>query len=66
MVLIEARVLRRDDSVLKIERNLGQRNEFVALVIRGAVNPRLEATLDVHCSCGWVDPPRGQQDQGGK
>jgi len=39
MVLVEARVFRGDDSVLKIERDLAERDEFVSFVIRRAVNP---------------------------
>jgi len=48
MVLVEARVLRRDYSVLEIGRDLAERNEFVAFVIRSMVNPGLQAALDVH------------------
>jgi hypothetical protein len=33
MVLVEARVLRRDYSVLEIGRDLAERNEFVVFVI---------------------------------
>ncbi len=48
MVLVEARVLRGDDSVLEIRRDLAERNEFVAFVIRSVVNPGLQVALDVH------------------
>jgi hypothetical protein len=48
MVLVEARVLRGDYSVLKIGRDLAERNESVAFVIRRVVNPCLQAALDVH------------------
>ena len=34
MVLVETRVLSGDDSVLEIRRNLAERNEFVAFLIR--------------------------------
>jgi len=66
MVLVEARVLRGDYCVLEIKRDLGERNKFVALVIRSVVNPRLQAALDVHRSCRWVNPPCGQKSQRGK
>ena len=66
MVLVEARILRGDYSVLEIGRDLAERNEFVAFVIRRVVNPGLQAALDVHCGCRWVDPPRGHKDQHGK
>jgi hypothetical protein len=66
MVLVEARVLRGDYCVLEIGRDLAERNEFVALVIRSVMNPGLQAALDVHCGCRWVDPPGGQKDQRGK
>jgi len=36
-----------------------------ALPIRLVVNPGLQAALDVHCSCRWVDPPRSHEDQRG-
>ncbi|MFZ0861000.1 MAG: hypothetical protein WCA27_14575 [Candidatus Sulfotelmatobacter sp.] len=49
MVLVEVRVLRGDNSVLKIGRDLAERNEFVAFMIRSVVNPGLQPALDVHC-----------------
>jgi hypothetical protein len=48
MVLVEARVLRGDYSVLEIGRDLAERNEFAALVIRSVMNPGLNVALDVH------------------
>jgi len=48
MVLVEASVLGRDFSVLEIERDLAERDEFVAFVIGSVVNPGLEAALGVH------------------
>jgi hypothetical protein len=66
MVLVEVRVLRGDYSVLEIGRDLAERNEFVAFAIRRVVNPGLQAALDVHRSCRWVDPPGGHKDQRGK
>jgi hypothetical protein len=47
IVLVEARVLRGDYSVLEIGRDLAERNEFVAFVIRRVLNPCLQAALDV-------------------
>jgi hypothetical protein len=47
MVLVEARVLRGDDSVLELGRDLAERNELVAFVIRSVVNPSLQVALDV-------------------
>jgi len=66
MVLVEVRVLCGDYSVLEIGRNLIERNEFVAFAIRRVVNPCLQAALDVHRGCRWVDPPGGHKDQRGK
>jgi hypothetical protein len=63
MVLVEVRVLCGDYSVLEIGRDLVQRNEFVAFAIRRVVNPGLQAPLDVHRGCRWVDPPGGHKDQ---
>jgi hypothetical protein len=47
MVLLEARVLRGDYSVLEIGPDLAERNEFVAFVKRSVVNPGLQSALDV-------------------
>ena len=66
MVLVEVRVLCGDYSVLEIGRDLAERNEFVAFAIWRVVNPGLQAALDVHRSCRWVDPPGGHKDQHGK
>ena len=66
MVLVEARVLRGDYSVLEIGRDLAERNEFIAFVIWSVASPGLQSTLDVHHSGRWVDPPGGQKDQRGK
>jgi hypothetical protein len=57
MMLVEARVFRGDDSMLKIGRNLAQRNEFVSLVIGRVVNPCLQAALHVHGGGRRVNPP---------
>jgi hypothetical protein len=65
MVLVEVRVLRGDYSVLDIGRDLAERNEL-AFAIRRVVNPGLQAALDVHRGCRWVDPPGGHEDQRGK
>jgi hypothetical protein len=66
MVLVEARVLCGDYSVLEIGRDLAERNEFVMFAIRLVVNPSLEAALHVHRGCRWVDPPDGHKNQRGK
>ena len=66
MVLVEACVLRGDDGVLEIGRDLAERNKFVAFLIRRAVNPGLHAALDVHGGGRWVDPPGGHKEQRGK
>jgi len=66
MMLVEARILRGDYRVLEIGRDLAERNEFVAFVIRRVVNPGLQAALDVHRGCRWVDPPGGRKHQRGK
>jgi hypothetical protein len=66
MVLVEARVLCGDDSMLEIGRDLVQRNEFVSLAIGGVANLGLKAALHVHHGCRWVDPPGGQKQQCGK
>ena len=66
MVLVEVRVLCGDYSVLEIGRDLAERNEFVAFAIRRVVNPGLQAALDVHRGCRWVDPRGRHKDQRGK
>jgi hypothetical protein len=66
MVLVKPRVLRRDDSVLEIRRDLAERNEFVVFLIRLVVNPGLETALDVHRGGRWIDPPGGDKDNRGK
>jgi len=66
MVLVKVRVLCGDYSVLQVGRDLAERNEFVALAIRRAVNPGLHAALHVHRGCWWVDPPCGHKNQHGK
>jgi hypothetical protein len=66
MVLVEACVLRGDDGMLQIGRDLAERNELVAFAIRRVVKPGLQAALRVHRGCRWVDPPRGQNYHRGK
>ena len=63
MMLVEARVFRGDDRMLKIGRDLAQRNEFVSFVIRRVVHPGLQAALHVHRGGRWVDPPGSHKDQ---
>jgi hypothetical protein len=62
VVLVEARIFRGDDSVLKIGRDLIERNKFVVFAIRRVVNPGLQATLDVHGRGRWIDPPGSQKE----
>jgi hypothetical protein len=57
MVLVEARIFRGDDSMLKIGRDLAERNKFVAFAIRRVISPCLEMTLDLHGSGRWIYPP---------
>ncbi len=66
MVLVETRVLSGDYSMIEIGRDLAERNEFVAFLIRRAMNPGLQAALDVHRGRRWVDPPGGHKKQHGK
>jgi hypothetical protein len=65
MVLVEVSVLCRDYSVLEIGRDLAERHEFVAFAIRAVVHPGLQAALDVHRGCRWVDPPGCRKNQRG-
>jgi hypothetical protein len=66
MVLVEARVLRGNDGVLQIGRDLAERNECVAFVARRVVYPGLQAALDMYGGCRRVDPPGGHKGQRGK
>ena len=63
MMLVEARVLRGDNSMLEIGRDMAQWNEFVSFVIRRMVSPGLQAALHVHRGARWVDPPGSHKDQ---
>ena len=66
MVLVEARILGRDDSVLKIRRNLVEGNELVALVIGRMMKPGLQPALCMDRRCLRVDPPRCDKDEHGE
>src|SRR5882757_3513715 len=66
MVLVEVRVFCGDYSVLEIGRDLAERNEFVAFAIRRVLNPGLQAALDVHRGCWWVNPSDGHEGQDSK
>jgi len=66
VVLVEARVLGGDDSVLEVGRDLAERNEFVAFLIGLVMNPGLQAALDMHRGCGWVDPSGGDKGERGE
>jgi len=65
-MLIKARVSHGYDRMLEIERDLAQRNEFVSIVIRRAVNPGLQAALHAHRASRWVNPPGSHKDQHSK
>jgi len=62
MMLVEARILRSDNGMLEIGRDLAQRNEFVSFVVRRVANPGLQPALHVHRGGRWVDPARGHKD----
>src|SRR5579875_353988 len=63
MVLVEAGVLGGHGGVLQIGRDLAEGDERIALVIGLAVNPGLQAALEVHGG-GWrVDPAGGYEHQ---
>jgi hypothetical protein len=64
--LVEARVFGCNHGMLEIGRDLAERNEFIAFVIRSVVSPGLQAALDVHRGGGWVDPPGGEKKQRGE
>jgi hypothetical protein len=64
-MLIEARVLRGDDSVLEVRRDLAERNEFVMCQVGLVVNESLEAALDMDRGCRWVDPAGGYEGERG-
>ena len=66
MMLVETPIFRGDDRVLKIGRDLTERNKFVAFAIRCALNPGLQTALDVHCSGRWIDPPGRQKKEHGE
>ena len=57
MVLVETRIFRGNDRVLKIGRDLTDRNKLIAFAIGRLVDPGLQATLGLHSSGRWVDPP---------
>jgi len=63
MVLVEAHIFRGDDRMLKVARDLAQRNEFVSLEIRLVLNPCLQAPLHVHGGGRRVDPPGSHKNQ---
>ena len=61
-----ARILRRDDRVLKVRRDLPQGNEAVALPVGRAVDQRLEAALNVHRGRRRIDPACGDEQKHGE
>jgi hypothetical protein len=62
MVLVEARVFRGDDSVLKIGLYLTERNKFIAFAVLRALSPGLQATLDLQCGGRGIDPAGRQKE----
>src|SRR6185312_16959599 len=66
VVLVEARVLRGNDSMLKVGRNLIKRNKFVAIAIRRTVSPGLQVSLNVYRGRRRVNPPGSHKDQRSK
>jgi len=61
MVLVEASVLRSDDSMLEVGRDLAEGNECVAFMVRRTMYPGLQTALDVYRR-GWrVNPAGGNQ-----
>jgi hypothetical protein len=66
MMLVEMSVFCGDYSMLEIGRDLAQRNVLVSFVIRGAVNPSLQAALHVDRGGRWIDPPGSHKNQHGK
>jgi hypothetical protein len=66
MVLVEARILCGDDSVLEIRRYLTEGYEFVSFVIRHGLIPALHSALHLHRGCRWVDPPEDHKNQCGQ
>ena len=66
MMLVEAPIFRGDDRVLKIGRDLTERDKVVALTIWRLVNPGLQVTLDMHCSGRRVYPSGIYKEQHGE
>jgi len=61
MVLVEAGIFSSDDGVLEVGRDLRERNEAIALVIRNAVDQRLEVSLHVERGCWRIDPAESDE-----
>jgi len=66
VVLVEARVFSGDDGVLKVRRDLAQRNELIVFVVGFAVNEGLKAALHVNGGGGRVDPFGSDQGERGE
>ena len=65
MVLVKARIFRRHYGVLEIGRDLGERNEMVALLVGAILEPRLKLPLALYRGRGWIDPSRQQEQERG-
>ena len=63
VMLVETCVLSGNDCVLKIRRDLAERDELVVFVIRRVVSPGLEVALHVYGGGRWVDPFAGHENQ---
>ncbi len=66
VVLVEARVFRRDHGMLEVGRDSAQRNEFVSFLIRFVVDPGLQAALHVHRGRRRIDPARSHKNEHAK
>jgi len=66
MVLVEARVLRGDDRVLQMGRDLAERKEGITFLIRFVMHPGLYAALYMHRGGRRVNPARCYQRQRGQ
>jgi hypothetical protein len=60
-MLIEALVFGGDHRVLKIGRDLAERDEFVARVVGSAVSPALKLALHLYRGGWWIDPAAEQK-----
>jgi hypothetical protein len=66
MMLVETPIFRGDDRVLKVGRDLTERNKVVAFAIRGVVHKGLQVTLGLYCSCRRINPPGHDKEERGE